>query len=60
MLDKVLFWVVLVWMIGMLVMAFIAVREVWRDSNLPPDDEGTPGSPPGDSKASDGGNSGDA
>jgi preprotein translocase subunit SecG len=60
MLDKVLFWVVLVWMVGMLVMAFIAVREVWRDSNLPPEDEGEPGSKPGDSNASGGGKVGGA
>jgi hypothetical protein len=50
MLDKVLFWVVLVWM----------VREVWRDSNLPPEDEGEPGSKPGDSNASGGGKVGGA
>jgi len=60
MLDKVLFWVVLAWMIGMLVMAFIAVREVWRDSNLPPEDDGTPDSGASDSKAPGGGTSGDA
>ena len=42
MLDKVLFWVVLAWMIGMLVMAFIAVREVWRDSNRHDDDPDAP------------------
>jgi TRAP-type C4-dicarboxylate transport system permease small subunit len=50
MLDKILFWVVLVWMIGMLVMAFIAVREVWRDADQPQSDAenpgaGTPGQP---------------
>jgi len=46
MLDQVLFWVVLVWMIGMLVMAFIAVREVWRDSNQPgPESESLETSP---------------
>jgi TRAP-type C4-dicarboxylate transport system permease small subunit len=39
MLDKTLFWVVLAWMIGMLVMAFIAVREVWRDASKPQEDE---------------------
>ena len=58
MLDKVLFWVVLVWMIGMLVMAFIAVREVWRDSNLPPDDEAAGGSSSSDSTTPDGGGGG--
>ena len=36
MLDKILFWVVLVWMVAMLVMAIIAIREVWKeDSQLP-------------------------
>jgi preprotein translocase subunit SecG len=38
MLDKILFWVVLVWMIGMLVMAFLAVREVWQEASHPPSD----------------------
>jgi hypothetical protein len=39
MLDKILFWVVLVWMIGMLVMAIIAVRDVWKeDSKLEGED----------------------
>lgn len=42
MLDKVLFWVVLAWMIGMLVMAFIAVREVWHDSNRADQDPDAP------------------
>jgi len=43
MLDKFLFWVVLVWMVALLVMAFWAVREVWiEDSREPtqPDDTG--------------------
>lgn len=40
MLDKILFWVVLAWMIGMLVMAFFAVRDVIRDdaSDSKPDE----------------------
>jgi len=45
MLDKFLFWVVLVWMVALLVMAFWAVREVWiEDSREPsqPDDTGPP------------------
>jgi hypothetical protein len=33
MLDKVLFWVVLVWMVVMLIMAIWAVREVWKEDN---------------------------
>jgi hypothetical protein len=41
MLDKILFWVVLVWMIGMLIMAIIAVREVWKEASRP-DAEGEP------------------
>ena len=45
MLDRFLFWVVLVWMVALLVMAFWAVREVWiEDSQEPtqPDDTGSP------------------
>ena len=38
MLDKILFWVVLVWMIGMLVMAIIAVKEVWQEASKPQSD----------------------
>jgi preprotein translocase subunit SecG len=45
MLDKILFWVVLAWMVGMLVMAFIAVREVWRDACRPQEDEDQPKPP---------------
>ncbi len=45
MLDKILFWVVLVWMIGMLVMAFLAVREVWKDASRPQSDADGPDSP---------------
>jgi preprotein translocase subunit SecG len=48
MLDKILFWVVLAWMIGMLVMAFFAVREVIKeDSDQPQSDDAAP-TPPGD------------
>ena len=46
MLDKILFWVVLVWMIGMLVMAVLAVREVWKDASKPQSDADSPDSPP--------------
>jgi preprotein translocase subunit SecG len=45
MLDKILFWVVLVWMIGMLVMAFLAVREVWREASKPESDADNAASP---------------
>jgi len=39
MLDKILFWVVLVWMIALLAMAIWAVREVIReDARTPTDD----------------------
>jgi hypothetical protein len=52
MLDKILFWVVLVWMITMLVMAIIAVREVWRDAAKPEPEgdasEGPPSAPGSD------------
>ncbi|TMQ01527.1 MAG: hypothetical protein E6L09_03275 [Verrucomicrobia bacterium] len=33
MLDKILFWVVLVWMVALLIMAFRAVREVWIEDS---------------------------
>ena len=46
MLDKILFWVVLVWMIGMLVMTIFAVREVWKDASQPQSDADDPDSPP--------------
>ena len=46
MLDKILFWVVLVWMIGMLVMTVLAVREVWKDASRPQSDADDPDSPP--------------
>lgn len=42
MLDKILFWVVLAWMVAMLVMAFLAIREVWRECSKP----GADGEPP--------------
>lgn len=38
MLDKILFWVVLVWMVALLVLAFRAVREVWKEDAAGPDD----------------------
>ena len=33
MLDKILFWVVLVWMVALLVMAVRAVHEVWKEDS---------------------------
>jgi hypothetical protein len=42
MLDKILFWVVLVWMVAMLVLAFLAVREVWREASQPEGDDTSP------------------
>lgn len=46
MLDKILFWVVLVWMIGMLVMTIIAVKEVWQDASKSQADGDDIDSPP--------------
>lgn len=46
MLDKILFWVVLVWMIGMLVMAIVAVKEVWQEASKPQSDADDIDSPP--------------
>lgn len=37
--EKLLFWAVVVWMIGMLVLGFIAVREIWRDAEKDETDE---------------------
>jgi hypothetical protein len=42
MLEKLQFWGVLVWMIGMLVMAFAAVRAVWRESERPTEERPDP------------------
>lgn len=54
MLDKILFWVVLIWMIGMLVMAVLAVKEVWQEANKPPSDSDDMDSPPpGDDRSRD-------
>ena len=36
MLDKILFWVVLAWMVALLVMAFRALREVWKEDTKGP------------------------
>ena len=48
MLDKILFWVVLVWMVGLLVMAIWAVREVIKEdrhSSTDDTDTGTASGP---------------
>jgi len=44
MLDKFLFWVVLVWMVALLIMAGAAVREIWTEDNRSADqpDEAPP------------------
>jgi len=43
MLDKILFWVVLVWMVALLVMAIWAVREVIKEDGQSPTDDTDPG-----------------
>ena len=35
-LDKIQFWVVLVWMVALLAMAIWAVREVWKEDSRTP------------------------
>jgi preprotein translocase subunit SecG len=30
--EKVLFWAVVVWMVGLLVLGIIAVRDIWKDT----------------------------
>jgi hypothetical protein len=56
MLDKILFWVVLVWMIALLVMAIWAVREVIKEDGRSPTDDSdigtTSGSAPEETKNS--------
>jgi len=56
MLDKILFWVVLVWMVALLVMAIWAVREVIKEDGRTPTDDtdaGTSsGSTPEETKSS--------
>jgi hypothetical protein len=46
MLDKILFWVVLGWMIALLVLAFRAVREVWREASQADAEDGPPATTP--------------
>ncbi|PYM14139.1 MAG: hypothetical protein DME18_07395 [Verrucomicrobia bacterium] len=52
MLDKILFWVVLVWMVALLAMAVWAVREVWKEDNREPLQDDKPGPPGTDSQDS--------
>jgi hypothetical protein len=47
MLDKILFWVVLVWMIALLAMAIWAVREVIREDRRSPTDDADAGTAAG-------------
>ena len=47
MLDKILFWVVLVWMVALLVMAIWAVREVIKEDGRGPTDDTDTGTAPG-------------
>jgi hypothetical protein len=47
MLDKILFWVVLVWMIALLVMAIWAVREVIKEDGRSSTDDTDAGAGPG-------------
>lgn len=43
MMEKIQFWGVLLWMIGMLVMAAFAVRAVWLEAGQEADPTGTDG-----------------
>ena len=49
MLSKVLFWIVLVWMAGLLAIVLVSVRAIWRESSKEEPDEYTnelrPGAP---------------
>ena len=47
MLDKILFWVVLVWMVALLVMAIWAVREVIKEDGRSPTDDTNTGTASG-------------
>ena len=57
MLDKILFWVVLAWMVALLVLAIWAVREVIKEDGRTPtdgtDNGPSTGSPPEEPKQSD-------
>lgn len=54
MIETIQFWAVLLWMIGMLVMAALAVRAVWIDAGRPAEEPQTDGSPsPARDKAAD-------
>ena len=57
MLDKILFWVVLAWMVALLVLSIWAVREVIKEDGRTPtdgtDNGPSTGSPPAEPKQSD-------
>ena len=57
MLDKILFWVVLVWMVALLAMAIWAVREVIKEDSRSSTDDTETG-PAADSAPEETGNSG--
>lgn len=42
MMEKLLFWAVLIWMVGLLILGIIAVRDIWRDA-LKDENKGAPG-----------------
>ncbi len=51
MIEKIQFWAVLLWMIGMLIMAAFAVRAVWLESDRATDDSGADDHPGGSALA---------
>lgn len=51
MIEKIQFWAVLLWMIGMLIMAAFAVRAVWLESDRATDDTGGDDHPGGSAPA---------
>jgi hypothetical protein len=51
MIEKIQFWAVLLWMIGMLIMAAFAVRAVWIESDRAADDSGADDHPGGSAPA---------
>jgi predicted outer membrane lipoprotein len=51
MIEKVQFWAVLLWMIGMLIMAAFAVRAVWLEADHAADEAGDDAHPGGSAPA---------
>jgi len=51
MIEKIQFWAVLLWMIGMLIMAACAGRAVWLESDRAADDTGADDHPGGSDPA---------